>query len=48
LNNKRERARVESLFEQASPVLLDALIFDLTRDDPRAYEAMSQRQINLQ
>jgi len=24
----------ESLFEQASPVLLDALIFDLTRDDP--------------
>jgi hypothetical protein len=38
----------ESLFEQASLVLLDALVFDLTGDDPRAYEAMSQRQINLQ
>jgi 6-phospho-3-hexuloisomerase len=37
-----------SLFEQASLVLLDALIFDLTRDDPQAYEAMSQRHTNLE
>jgi hypothetical protein len=37
-----------SLFEQASLVLLDALIFDLTRGDPCVYEVMSQRYTNLE
>ena len=37
-----------SLFEQASLILLDALIIDLTQDDPHAYEVMRQRHTNLE
>ncbi|UZG60174.1 6-phospho-3-hexuloisomerase [Rhodococcus opacus] len=37
-----------SLFEQASLMLLDALILDLTHDDPAAYEVMNQRHTNLE
>jgi 6-phospho-3-hexuloisomerase len=37
-----------SLFEQASLIVLDALIIDVTQDDPSAYEVMSQRHTNLE
>ena len=37
-----------SLFEQASLVLLDALIIDLTQDDPHADKTMSRRHTNLE
>jgi 6-phospho-3-hexuloisomerase len=37
-----------SLFEQASLVLLDALIIDLTQDDPHAYDVMRRRHTNLE
>ena len=37
-----------SLFEQASLLLLDALIIDLTRDYPCAYEVMKRRHTNLE
>jgi 6-phospho-3-hexuloisomerase len=37
-----------SLFEQASLIVLDALILDLTQDDPNAYEVMSRRHTNLE
>ena len=35
-----------SLFEQASLILLGALIIDLTQDDPHAYEVMRRRHTN--
>ena len=38
----------KSLFEQASLILLDALIIDLTQDDPHAYKTMSRRHTNLE
>jgi 6-phospho-3-hexuloisomerase len=38
----------KSLFEQASMVLLDALIIDLTQDDPHTYKTMSRRHTNLE
>lgn len=37
-----------SLFEQSSLLLLDALIIDITRDDPDAYEVMRTRHTNLE
>lgn len=37
-----------SLFEQASLVLFDALIIDLTRDDADAYAVMRRRHTNLE
>lgn len=37
-----------SLFEQAALIVLDALIVDLTQDDPGAYEVMSRRHTNLE
>ncbi|MGW4337130.1 6-phospho-3-hexuloisomerase [Rhodococcus koreensis] len=37
-----------SLFEQASLMLLDALILDLVQDDPTAHEVMSRRHTNLE
>ncbi len=37
-----------SLFEQASLLLLDAMILAITRDDPDAYATMSQRHTNLE
>ena len=45
-NNSRQFGG--SLFEEASLILLDALIIDLTRDDPHAYEIMRQRHTNLE
>jgi 6-phospho-3-hexuloisomerase len=37
-----------SLFEQASLIVLDAMVLDLTQDDPSAYEVMSRRHTNLE
>ena len=37
-----------SLFEQASLILLDALIVAITQDDPAAYAVMSERHTNLE
>lgn len=37
-----------SLFEQASLIVLDALILDMTQDDPGAHEVMRQRHTNLE
>jgi 6-phospho-3-hexuloisomerase len=37
-----------SLFEQASLLLLDALMLDLTGAEPAAYEVMSRRHTNLE
>lgn len=37
-----------SLFEQAALLLLDALVVDLTADDPGAHERMRKRHTNLE
>jgi 6-phospho-3-hexuloisomerase len=37
-----------SLFEQAALMLLDALILDLTSDDPHAHDLMQRRHTNLE
>lgn len=37
-----------SLFEQSALVLFDALIIELTRDDPQAHEQMRRRHTNLE
>ena len=37
-----------SLFEQSALLLLDALILDLTAEDPDAYTIMRARHVNLE